>query len=122
MLFGQVVAGEFAESEQTGVLRDGCETHTNAELLEEFVIGVRERVGKVHVLVAAANLEHSVAGNDVLFQSGECNGRLDGGAGDVARAKSNLLIYDCENAAGIGIHGHDGAIVTAQAFDSGGTN
>src|SRR5436305_14752557 len=122
MLFGQVVTGEFAETEQTGILRDGCKTHANTELLEEFVIGVRERIGEVHVLVAAANLEHGVASDDVLFQGGECDGRLDGGAGDVARAKSNLLIYDREHATSVGIDGDDGAIVAAQAFDSGRTN
>src|SRR5271156_5727181 len=42
MLFRQVVAGELAEAEEAGVLRYRFKSHANAELLEEFVVGVRQ--------------------------------------------------------------------------------
>src|SRR5262245_3561821 len=122
MLFWKVIAREFTQTEQTGVLRDSFKSHADAELLKEFVVGVRERLGEIHVLVAAANLEHRVARNYVFLEGSDRDGRLDGRARDVAGAKGNLLIYDGQDAAAVGIDGDNGAIVAAEAFHSGGAN
>ena len=123
VLFRQVVAGEFTEAHQAGVLGNGIETHANAELLEKVVVGVRERLGEVHVAGAAIlNAEHGVARDDVFFEGGDCDGRLDRGARDEAIAECDFLIDDGEDAAGVRIHGNDGAVVAAEAFDGGFAN
>jgi len=120
VLFRQVVAGEFAEAHEAGVLGNGVEAHANAELLEEIVVRVGERFSEVHVASAAiVNAEHGVARDDVFFERGDRDGRLDRGTRDEAVAERDFLIHDCENAAGVRIHGNDGAVVAAQAFDSG---
>src|ERR1700685_730500 len=123
MLFRQVVAGEFAEAEETGVLRNCVEPHANAELLEEIIVGVSERFGEIHVAsVAIVNAEHCVARDDICVEGGDCDGRLDRGARDEAIAECDLLIHDGEDAAGIRIHGNDGAVVATETFDSGFAN
>src|SRR6202012_3049165 len=95
MLFRQVVAGEFAEAEETSVLRNGVETHANAELLEEIVVGVSERFGEVHVpSVAIMNAEHGVARDDIFLEGSDSDCRLDRGARNEAIAESNFLIHD----------------------------
>ena len=120
VFFRQVVAGEFTEAHQAGILGNGVETHANAELLEKVVVGVSERFGEVHVASAAIlNAEHGVAGDDVFFEGGDCDGRLDRGARDEAIAECDFLIDDGEDAAGVRIHGNDGAVVAAEAFDGG---
>ena len=120
VLFRQVVAGKFAEAEEAGVLRNCVETHANAELLEEIIVGVSERFGEVHVArVAIVDAEHGVARDDIFFEGGDCNGRLDRGARDEAIAECDFLIHDGEDAAGVRVHSDDGTVITAEAFDSG---
>ena len=115
---GKIVSGQFAKSEQASVLRNGVKTHAAAEFFEERVVRMRQRFGQIHVF-AAADLQHSVVGDDVFFERGDGNRGLDGGARNVAVAEGDLLIHDGQNSAGIWIDGDDGTIVTAQRFDSG---
>ena len=121
MLVLQIVSGKFAETEQAAVARNGVETHAAAKLFKELVIGMRHRVGEIHVL-AAADFEHGVARNYVFFQRCKSNRRLDGGAWNRAIGVSKLLIDDGEDAAGVGIDGDDGTVVTAKSFDGGCAN
>src|SRR5712664_3002627 len=79
------------------------------------------RFRQIHVL-AAADFEHGVASYDIFFQGGECDGGLDGGAGNIAGTESNFLVDHGEDAAGVGINRDYGAIETAQAFNSGSAN
>src|SRR5579863_8648712 len=118
MLFWKVVAGELAKAEEAGVFRDGFKTHAAAELLEKHVVGVSHGLGEVHVL-AAADLEHGFAGNDVFLEGGDGDGRLDRGARNVAVTKCNFLIDYRKNSAGVGIDGDDGAVVAAESLDGG---
>src|ERR1700675_2328180 len=115
MLFRQVIAGQLTEAQETRILRYRVKTHADAELFKEDVVGMGHGFGKVHVL-AMADLEHGVASDYVFFESGEGDGRLDGGARNVAVAESDFLIDDGKDAAGVGIDGHDGAVVAAQTF------
>src|SRR6266849_5922849 len=116
MLVGKIVASEFAEAEEAAVFGNGVKTHAAAELFKENVVGMRKSFGEIHVL-AAADFEHGVAGDYIFFESGDGDGGLDGGARDVAVAKRNFLIYNREDAAGIGIDGDDGAVVAAESIN-----
>ena len=59
------------------------------------------RFGQIHVF-AAADFEHRVARDDIFFERGESDGRLDGGARNRAGGISHFLIDDGEDAAGGG--------------------
>jgi len=92
VLFRQVVAGEFAEAHQAGVLGNGVKAHANAELFEKVVVGVGERFGEVHVASAAiVNAEHRVARDDVFFKGSDRDGRLDRGDGSTHLAPHHRL-------------------------------
>jgi len=121
MFVRQVVASKLTEAKQAAVTRHGIETHAAAEFLEKFVVGMGHRVGEIHVL-AAADFEHGVAGNYIFLQSGQRDGRLDGGTRNSPVRVSELLIYDGENAASVGIDGDDGSVVAAKSFDCGGAD
>src|SRR5712692_90211 len=121
MLLGQIVAGELAEAEEARVTGNGVEAHAAAQLFEKDVVGMGHGFGQIHVL-AAADLEHGVAGDDVFFESGERDGGLDGGARNVAVTESNFLIDDGEDTAGVGIHGDNSTVVAAQGVDRGGAH
>src|ERR1700730_18735878 len=121
MLFRQVIAGKLAEAEQARIARHGVEAHAAPQLFKEDVVGVRHGLAPIHIL-AAANLKHRVAGVYVLFERGDCDGGLNGGARNVAVPESNLLIDDGEDAAGVGIDSDNSAVLAAKAIDSGGAN
>src|SRR5712672_2194258 len=121
MLFRQIVAGEFTQAEQARVTGNGVEAHAAAQLFKKDVVGMRHRFRQIHVF-AAAHFEHGVARNYVFFKGGERDGRLDGGAGNIAGTESNFLVDHGQDAAGVGINRDYGAIVAAQAFDSSGAN
>src|SRR5258706_8196140 len=76
---------------------------------------------QVHVL-AAPNLEHGVAGDDVFFKGGNCDGRLDRGTRNVAFAKRDFLIHYREDAPGVRINRDDRSVVAAKSGNRGGAN
>src|SRR6266851_67322 len=121
MLLGQIVAGKLAEAEEARVSGNGVEAHAAAQLFEKDVVGMGHGFGQIHVL-AAADLEHGVAGDDIFFERGKRDGGLDGGARNVAVTESNFLIDDGEDAAGVGIHGDNSTVVAAQGVDRGGAH
>ena len=116
MFIRQIVPRKFSQAEKTAVLGNRLESHARPELLKKNIIRVRHRFRQVHVL-AAPNLEHSVTGDDIFFQGGKCDGRLDRGARNVAFAKGNFLIHNREDASGVRIYSDHRPIVTAESGD-----
>src|SRR5258706_15757482 len=69
-----------------------------------------------------ADLKHGVASDNVFFESGKCDGGLDGGARNGAVGVSELLIDDGEDASGVWIDGDNRTVVTAKSFDGSSTH
>src|SRR5260370_36790220 len=100
MFARQVGAGEVSQAEKAAVLGNGLKSHARPELLKKYVVRVRHGFRQVHVL-AASNLQHGVASDDIFFEGGKCDGRLDRVARNVAFAKGDFLIYNREDTAGV---------------------
>jgi hypothetical protein len=87
-----------------------------AEGLEIEIVGVGQRLGEGQV-VAAAEIDRSVLGDDAFLKRGEGDGNLDGGAGLGAAAQGQLLVDHGENAAVAGVDRDDGAVHIAERID-----
>ena len=86
MLFGNLIAGEFAESEQAAVMGNGVKSHAPAEFLEESVVRVRQRFGEIQIF-AGGDANHRVARHDAFLQRRNRDHRLDGRARNEAGGK-----------------------------------
>ena len=60
--------------------------------------------------------------DEALFEGGEGDGELDGGAGLGAGGEGELLVDHGEDAAAGGVDGEGGAVHVAEGFNGGGAN
>jgi len=102
MFVRQVVPGEFSQAEKTAIL--GIVSNPIlTQLLKKHVVRVRHGFRQVHIL-AAPNLEHGVAGDDVSSRAAIAMVGLIVEQGMLACAKRDFLIYYREDAAGVRIN------------------
>ena len=79
LLLGNLIPGEFAETQSPRIIRNGVKSHAAPEFLEVGVIGMRHRFGQVQRL-APRNANHGVARHEPFLQRRHGNHRLDGRA------------------------------------------
>ena len=79
------------------------ESQSRADCLEISIVGMRHRLGEVHI-TAATDFNHGVARNYAFLQSSQRDHRFDRRAGLEPGRESHLLIDDRQDAAGGGIH------------------
>ncbi len=113
MLFGNLIPGQFAEPQEAAVVRNGVKSHAPAKLLEESVIGMRQRFGEVQIL-AGSDADHRVARHHAFLQRRNRDHRLDRRARNEAGGKCQILIDDREDASAGRIDGDDRTVVAAQ--------
>ena len=118
MLFGNLIPGQFAEAQEAAVVRDGVKSHAPAKLLEESVIRVRQRFGKIQIL-ARGDADHGVPRDHAFLQRRNRDHRLDRRARNEAGGKCQVLIDNREDAPAGGVDGNDGTVVAAQGVNGG---
>jgi len=113
-----VQPGFFAVTEQAGIVGDPVIAQLLTQVGEVIVVGVRQRVGEIH-LAKAEQAELRIRLDDLLAQTGQRHSHFDGGARLEAAAKRQFLVDHGKDAAIGRVHYHYRAVVIPQGLHGG---